>query len=403
MSFIIFERINLYSRTLAASKAQNEELQALFNNAAIGILTVDSKGNILLANDFAQQQFGYTLNELTGNKIELLIPQRFKHKHQSHRDNFNKNSNENRPMGLGLDLYGLKKDGSEFPVEVSLSSYNTGTSKNTIAFINDITIRKESENALKELNTQLEQKVKERTRSLSEALAKEKELNELKSRFVSIASHEFRTPLSTVLSSAYLISKYQNKEEQSNRDKHISRIISSVNLLNDILNDFLSVGKIEEGKIQMRISEINFKEIIETIVNEMQTILRRGQTIRYIHKGKDVASLEPSLFRHIIMNLLSNAIKFSNEDDEIQISTIVEKDNLILIVKDNGIGISEEDQTHLFDRFFRGENVSNIQGTGLGLHIVAKYSELMNGAVSCKSALNQGTEFIINFELNKNK
>lgn len=381
----------------------SDELNALFNNAAIGILTVDHTGKIVLANDFALDQFGYTIDELRGNKIEILIPARFKPKHVDHRNNFINKSSQSRPMGVGMDLYGQKKDGTEFPVEVSLSSFESPTGKNTIAFINDITIRKESETALKELNAQLEQKVKERTRSLSEALEKEKELNELKSRFVSIASHEFRTPLSTVLSSAYLISKYQTEEQQSKRDKHISRIISSVNLLNDILNDFLSVGKIEEGKIQMRVSEVDFHNIITMVTDEMQTVKKDGQTINYQHEGTTEALLEPSLFRHIIMNLLSNAIKFSPENSEINIRTINTGDKLVLTTKDNGIGISEEDQTHLFDRFFRGGNVTNIQGTGLGLHIVAKYAELMNGTVECNSALDKGTEFIITFDLNKSK
>jgi len=379
----------------------NEELKALFNNAAIGILTVNQYGKIELANDFAIKQFGYSLKELQGNTIELLIPQRFRDKHVGHRDTFLNKKSQSRPMGVGMDLFAIKKDGTEFPVEVSISSYETPTGKFAIAFINDITIRKESELALKELNAQLEQKVKDRTRSLSEALEKEKELNELKSRFVSIASHEFRTPLSTILSSAYLVSRYQKSEEQGNRDKHVSRIVSSVNMLNDILNDFLSVGKIEEGKIQLRITEFNIKELIDAIINEMQTILKPGQIIMHDYSGEEMVMLEPSLIRHIVMNLLSNAIKFSPEHSSIEINCVHKPGQLVLAVRDHGMGISDEDKQHLFGRFFRGSNVTNIQGTGLGLHIVAKYAELMNGTIVCNSALNNGTEFIITFDLNK--
>ncbi|MCB0697759.1 MAG: PAS domain-containing sensor histidine kinase [Chitinophagaceae bacterium] len=381
---------------------RSEELNALFNNAAIGILTVDQQGVIMLANDFATKQFGYRLDELIGNKIEILIPQRFHQQHVHHRDGFINKKTHSRPMGVGMNLSGIRKDGSEFPVEVSISSYETAKGKFAIAFINDITVRKESEDALIELNSKLEQKVKERTSSLSEALEKEKELNELKSRFVSMASHEFRTPLSTILSSAYLIAQYIKTEDQSKRDKHIARIVSSVNMLNDILNDFLSVGRIEEGKIQVRIAEVNFKEVITAVVNEMQTILKPGQEILYTHSGDEVAWLEPSLLRHIMMNLISNAIKFSPENSHITIQTMQENGKLALTVQDSGLGISEEDQTHLFDRFFRGSNVSNIQGTGLGLHIVSKYVELMNGTIVCNSELNKGTTFIINLDLNKN-
>lgn len=383
------------------TETNNEELKALFNNAAIGILTVNQYGKIELANDFAIGQFGYSLEELQGNSIELLIPQRFRDKHVEHRDGFLNKKSQSRPMGVGMDLFAIKKDGTEFPVEVSISSYETPTGKYAIAFINDITIRKESELALKELNAQLEQKVKDRTRSLSEALEKEKELNELKSRFVSIASHEFRTPLSTILSSAYLVSRYQKSEEQGNRDKHVSRIVSSVNMLNDILNDFLSVGKIEEGKIQLRITEFNIKELIDAIINEMQTILKPGQIVMHDYSGNEMVMLEPSLIRHIVMNLLSNAIKFSPEHSSIEINCVHKPGQLVLAVRDHGMGISDEDKQHLFGRFFRGSNVTNIQGTGLGLHIVAKYAELMNGTIVCNSTLNNGTEFIISFDLNK--
>ncbi|RYD58310.1 MAG: PAS domain-containing sensor histidine kinase [Sphingobacteriales bacterium] len=381
--------------------AQNtqQEYEALFNNAAIGIITVNKQGNIVLANQFALQQFGYALDELVGQKIEILIPQRFAHKHEDHRNRYYSQNPHSRPMGSGMDLFAVKKNGIEFPVEVSLSIYNTAEGQFAIAFISDITIRKQSEQALVQLNAELEQKVKERTQSLTEALEKEKELNELKSRFVSMASHEFRTPLSTILSSAYLVAKYTQTEEQPKRDKHIQRIVSSVNMLNDILNDFLSVGKIEEGRIQVRYSSFVITEFLKGVISELQPIFKAGQTMDYMHAGADTIKLDPALLKHIVMNLLSNAIKFSPEQSAIKVTTAVEGDELLLSVRDQGLGISQEDQEHLFERFFRGANVTNIQGTGLGLHIVGKYTELMNGHIACNSVLEEGTEFIIRFKL----
>lgn len=376
----------------------------LFQYATLGIIVTNAEGTIVLANPFLLKQFGYTEEELVGQKVEKLIPGRFGHRHVHHREGFSKNPHS-RPMGIGMDLYALRKDGSEFPVEISLGAYKTDAGQFVVAFVSDISFRKASEIALKELNAELEKKVEERTASLSDAVAqlnvqmqKEKELNELKSRFVSMASHEFRTPLSTVLSSAFLISKYEQQTEQPQREKHIQRIVSAVNMMTDILNDFLSVGKIEEGKIPVRMLSFDVENHISGIVQEMILLRKKQQHIDYRHTGNKTITLDPSLLKHIVQNLLSNAIKFSPEHDTITVRTTVTDEGFVCSIKDNGIGISKEDQQHLFERFFRGNNVSDIQGTGLGLHIVSKYAELMNGTVTCHSEENKGTEFTATFK-----
>lgn len=389
---------NALLQTNANLEQKVQEFGALYNNMAIGIASINKDGEIVLINQFALQKFGYTENELIGQKIEILIPGRYKPKHVKHRDNYSANPHS-RSMGIGIDLFALKKDGTEFPVEISLSPYLTKDGQFTVAFISDTTIRKEAENALLQLNQELEQKIKERTESLRESLEKEKDLNEMKSRFVSMASHEFRTPLSTILSSAHLALKYNTIEDLPKKDKHLNRIISSVKMLTDILNDFLSLGKIEEGKIQVRITEFDVKESITAVINEMSNNLRTGQSFIYNHMGPDMVKLDPSLMAHIIMNLFSNAIKFSPEHSPIIVNTVHNNDVLHFSVKDSGVGISAEDQEHLFERFFRGNNVSNIQGTGLGLHIIRKYAELMDGTITCKSELGKGTEFVVTFKI----
>jgi len=233
--------------------------------------------------------------------------------------------------------------------------------------------------------------------SLREDLKIEKDLNELKSRFVSMASHEFRTPLSTVLSSAYLIGKYTSEADQSKRDKHLLRIISSVNMLTDILDDFLNLGKIEEGKLQARFSEFNLREMIEMTIDEIKNNLKKDQQISYYHEGDATVFLDATMLKHILMNLISNASKFSPEASSIELKSTQDEGCIKLSVKDNGIGISNEDKKHLMERFFRGANAQNIQGTGLGLSIVSKYVEMMNGNVRFESELDKGTEFTIIF------
>ena len=238
-------------------------------------------------------------------------------------------------------------------------------------------------------------KLKKAEEKLKKSLKKERELGELKSRFVSMASHEFRTPLSTILSSAYLLAKYTTAEDQPKREKHLDRIISSVNMMTDILNDFLSLGRIEEGKITLRPVNSKIIELVNGIINEIKPLFKNGQVIDYAHKGDEIVTLDTGLVKHIILNLLSNAIKFSPENSVIELKTVNKGEEFVLSVKDHGIGIPKDDQQHLFERFFRGTNVTHIQGTGLGLHIVSRYAELLNGKVKCKSELEKGTEFIV--------
>ncbi|WP_236652749.1 sensor histidine kinase [Chitinophaga vietnamensis] len=394
----------------------DKELQrfgALFNYASVGILVSNAQGEIIMINNFALNQFGYQREEVLGQKVEILLPRRFKDKHVGHRQHYNAHP-QNRPMGIGMDLFAIHKDGAEFPVEISLSHYKNEEGAFVIAYINNITERKKAEEKIEKLNNELEQMVEERTiqlrkalkqleiskEELTVALSKEKDLGELKSRFVSMASHEFRTPLSTILSSAFLVKQYAAEEDQPKRDRHLQRIVSSVDMLTDILNDFLSLGKIEEGKIEVRNNNFDVHTLIHDVTQEMQGAMKEGQEISYRHEGPKEVILDPSLFKHIIMNLLSNAIKFSPENSQVLLHTNVNEHRLKLEIKDHGIGMSEDDQQHLFERFFRAANASNIQGTGLGLHIVNKYVELMKGEVSCESTLGKGTAFTVILPIN---
>jgi len=402
-------------------------MRSLFENATEGIILTNMKGEIVLVNPAAELMFEYTGEELIGKSIDLLIPDRFRSRHENHRKEFYQDP-QNRIMGQGRDLYARKKNGNDFPVEVSLSHYQKDKNLFVIAFIIDITFRKKIENDMiqqrkelekvsndiRKLNLELEAKVEERTvilkealikleqsqKELNEAFDKEKQLNEIKSRFVSMASHEFRTPLSTVLSSASLLAKYTNAEDQEKRDKHIHRIRDSVKHLNEILEDFLSLGKLEEGKVVVNPDRFDLRDLVHDTTEEMKGLLKKDQHFTYKHSGARSVYSDKNLLKNILINLIANAIKFSGEGLPISINSEVQNGNAKISISDRGIGIPADDMEHLFSSFFRGRNALNIQGTGLGLPIVKRYLDLLGGDVHLESKLNEGTKITFNIPIN---
>jgi len=402
---------------------EHEMLLALFNHSTEGIMLCDEFGNIVLANPKTLELFSYTDKELIGMPIETLIPNRFHKNHTQYRNNYTKQP-KSRAMGGNTELFGLTKNKQEIPVEVSLSPFTTLKGNFIMVFIIDITIRKQHQEELKKvtselheknrevliLNEHLEAKVKERTKELAntmkqlaeskndvlDALEKEKSLNDLKSKFVTTASHEFRTPLGAILSSASLIAKYITTEEQEKRAKHINRIKSSVANLTEILNDFLSLDKVEEGIIRNQPKAFNVKDFIKEIIDEVSPVLKQGQAIQYEARGnQSEALLDKQLLRNVLINLISNAIKYSDEDKTIKVVLGLNNSELIINVIDEGIGIPDEDQKFLFERFFRANNSGNVQGTGLGLNIVKKYVEIMGGIITYKSKVGVGSIFSV--------
>jgi PAS domain S-box-containing protein len=408
-------------------RKQNEQIirdeetrfEALFMHAAIGIIMVNRAGKIVLSNRFADVLFGYELGELMGQELDILIPQKVRERHQKTFDNYTERP-QSRAMGIGLDLNGRRKDGSLFSIEISLSHFKSGETPYYISFINDTTFKKKAEKELldrkseiEKLNENLEKEVINRTNALVEtlkslekskedlevALNKEKDLGELKSRFVSMASHEFRTPLTTIQSAASLIEKYQRTQDQEKRERHTHRIKAAVGNLTDILEEFLSVGKLEEGRVETQMGLFNLQDLVKECLFDLKSITKNRQIIEFTINGDDELYLDKSLLRKIIINLCSNALKFSPENSVISLVVDNQIDTFVLKVIDRGIGISNEDKKNLFERFFRGANVTNIQGTGLGLHIVARYAELLNGKVSVESQLNVGTTFTVSINL----
>ena len=502
---------------------QEKLFELLFEAAGEGIILVDTKGIIQMANERVTNMFGYSKDELIGQHLNIFVPKPIRARHTEHLQKYF-SAPKSRYMGIGLHLEAATKDDGLFPVEISLNHFEAAGNTYVIALITDVTERKLQEQKILKLNEELEQRVALRTEQLSKSeqlystiaknfpdgsinvfdrdynylfvegkeflnphttplsltgtnflkqlpknqheavtaclekafegkscsvdikvvdkfftmdttplaesdgsipkvlsiiknitplkqteikikrnLQKERELNRMKFRFVSMASHEFRTPLSTILSSVSLISRYTKEEDQAKRDKHINRIKSSISNLTIILNDFLSIEKLESGRITVKTETFDLNHICAQVIEDLRGVLKKGQDIHFAPaQHVHMVSLDKQLLGNAIINLLSNASKYSDEDQEIVLKIERAADQSFSIhVIDRGIGIPESEQEHLFERFFRAQNALNIQGTGLGLNITKKYTELMGGHISIQSGEGIGTHIQLNFPPNK--
>ena len=387
-------------------------LKAIIESAIDGIITIDNRGLIESLNPAALRLFGYDAPEVIGKNISVLMPEPDKSAHDGYLERYDR-TGEPRIIGKGREVRGLRKDGTTFPFRLAVSEVQYEDRKIYTGFVHDLSKEKEAEEQLREYAAKLEELVDERTNSLKElitalreakeevsvSLEKEKELGQMKSRFVSMASHEFRTPLSSVQLSASLIQKYAEPFDSIPIKKHVNKIKNAVGNLTTILNDFLSLEKLEAGRVEVNLSNFDLVKLSEEVTEEMQMIAKQNQHIIYQHTGaKSMVHLDQNLIKNCMINLISNAIKYSGENTFIEFNTEINEKGCKVIVKDNGIGIPEADQVYLFEPFFRAHNTGNIPGTGLGLNIVRRYSNLMKGTLQFKSIINQETTFILSFE-----
>lgn len=371
--------ITLRQQTIEELKANKEKYLDLFENSLVPMLISDSatrKTNAV--NDNGVKLFGYKSKEDFINNFDWA-------NHFEYQEDYAKLRKAIVETGkVKWNLVRMKRlDGK--PFQAKLASKLSTDKCFVQIIITDIT----NQVSFQEV---LEAKVKQRTIELSESLSREKELYEMKSNFLGIASHEFRTPLGTILSSASLLKKYTENIPQESITKHIDRISSSVIHLNAILNDFLTLEKLRKGFVDFELTEFNLPEFISQTISEVDEIAKtNNQRIQYIHKGASNVSQSPKILKNILLNLLSNASKFSEQGKKIKITTEVTETSINLIIQDHGIGISLSDQKKLFTEFYRASNTKNIQGTGLGLVIVKNYINMLSGTISLSSRPNKGT------------
>jgi PAS domain S-box-containing protein len=492
----------------------------VFNTIQEGLILTDMTGRIRLLNPRAEELFGYSGEELLGQQIEVLIPQELRSKHITKRETYEKRP-VNRQMGSGMTLFGLRKNGSKFPLEISLNTFEDDEgSRFVTALITDISIRKKAQDEVLRINDNLERIVSERTKELyesnvllasvskyfpngsiyildidfkisyadgkelerekidgsdlvnqdyieynqqnrrtlhrmlndlinfgevpqieierngeyysvdailirdsygvlsrilivennitalkktAEALKKnyeeQQKLNELKSRFVSFASHEFRTPLTTMNSSADLIGRYVDLGDCEKIKKHVQRIQGSIQYMTNLLNDYLSLDKIDSGLIQANIQKIELNKFVENCLEGVSGQKKPGQETVFYYDCEALYS-DPNLLSAVMINLISNAFKYSPENSKVEVSFMKSENQCQIEVKDQGLGIPEQEQVNLFSRFFRGSNAAHIEGTGLGLHIVARHIAILKGSITCESQEGKGSTFIIKLPQN---
>ncbi len=414
--------------TIKKREFPKEYLEAIFQSVIDVVITIDEKGIIETLNPACVKLFGYSEEEMIGQNVKMLMASPYREEHDDYLAAY-LGGRPARIIGIGREVEGLTKDGRKIPLRLAVSESRFKGRRIFIGTLHDLSEVKEAEAKIKGLNEELEEKVRKRTEELVDVvnkllqanqrlsyenqerkaveealrksenelrklLTKEKELSELKSRFVTMASHEFRTPLSAVLSSADLIELYTKNNPEDKRLKHVGRIKSAVANLTNILDDFLSLSKLEETRIQVEFTPTYLPKFCHEILDDLKSLLKPGQDIHYLSEVPDANILmDKKILKNVLFNLLSNAIKYS--DKPIECDTRLEDGQLCIQITDYGIGIPEEEQQHLFTRFFRAHNADNIQGTGLGLNIVRKYLDLLEGDITFKSQLGQGSTFTV--------
>ncbi|MCX6295557.1 MAG: PAS domain-containing sensor histidine kinase [Bacteroidetes bacterium] len=346
----------------------------LFEHAPIGYFVLDKSGIILNVNIYGSKQLGIDKNQLIGKFFTVFL------NGESHQDNYYRHHNlvieKNKILRLESEC--KKKDGSFSPVMIESSKVKDekGHFKHLLSTMVDITEQKEIEHIAEK------------------AFNQEKELGEMKSRFITMSSHEFRTPLATILSSLSLIDSYEKTEDVAKRNKHSEKIKFSVGELTNILSAFLAYSELDKELVKNEPKTFNLVRFIEDLISGTK-IKKPAIVYKHIGKRQDVF-LDSKLLFICLTNLLSNALKYSSKAETVEITSIINSsENITITIKDFGIGIAEAEKMHIFKQFFKTKNAETIQGIGMGLHIVQKIVGIMNGTIFFESELNKGTVFVL--------
>lgn len=371
---------------------KKEVVDAIFTHTTEGILLTNEEGLILHSNKSAEKMFGYETDELIGQKIEILIPQRVRHNHVSSRENFNKQPSP-RSMGAGMNLFAKRKDDSEFAVEISLSPYTKNDETFVIAFIIDITVRKK-----------IEDEVKEKKKELELLAMNLKESNKELENFAYISSHDLQEPLRKIQSFGDRLKTVDGENFSEKGKDYLERILNASARMQNLISDLLAFSRLS-NKDQV-LSKFDLNEIMESVLSDLEVNIEKTGTKINVEKLPTIDA-EPTQIRQLFQNLISNAIKFRKEDESPVINIYSKpsetKDKTIdIFFEDNGIGFNEKYLDKIFNIFQRLEG-QKYEGSGMGLAICRKIALFHGGDLTAESEVGKGSTFIVTLAIKQTK
>lgn len=376
-------------------KAAEERFRLVVEAAPSGMVMVDETGKIIMVNAETERLFGYKREELIGQSVEIFVPPRFRQRHPHSRQGY-QSAPQVRSMGAGRDLYGLRKDGSEFPVEIGLNPISTPAGQCTLTTILDITERKQAEEALRAAHDNLEAKVAERTTALEVAYHQLKEVDRLKSEFLATMSHELRTPLNSIIGFTGILLQELPGPLNEEQHKQLTMVYASGKHLLGLISDLLDLSRIESGKVEVERKPVNLEEVVTEVCNTVGPLARQKKLhlkTEFLAPLPVITSDRKRIFQ-VLLNLAGNAVKFTDHG-EVKITGVSQNGFIKLTVSDTGIGIKPENFPTLFEAFRQidGSSQRRYEGAGLGLHLSKRLVELLGGGMEAESEYGRGSRF----------